>query len=66
MRNVAIFLNVTIKQYFTNLCIYSYDFNNEIIILKYIYVKEDTNTYESLKQSIQWKNILYTYYVLKN
>ena len=24
-----------------------------------------TNTCESLKQSIQWKNILWTYYVLK-
>ena len=48
---------MTIKQYFTNLYIYSYDFNNEIIIRKYIYIEEDTNTCESLKQSIQWKNI---------
>ena len=49
-------MNITIKQYFTNLYIYSYDFNNEIIIQK-IYIEEDTNTCESLKQSIQWKNI---------
>ena len=28
-----------IKQYFTNLYIYSYDFKNEIIIRKYIYRK---------------------------
>ena len=45
--------------------LYSYDFNNEIIIQKYIYIWEDTNTCESLKQYIQWKNIPYTYYVLK-
>ena len=44
---------MTIKQYFTNLYIYSYDFNNEIIIRKYIYIEEDTNTCKSLKQSIQ-------------
>ena len=32
-----IFLNMIIKLYLTNLYIYSYDFNNEIIICKYIY-----------------------------
>ena len=37
--NVTISLNMTIKQYFTNLYIYSYDFNNKIIIRKYIYRK---------------------------
>ena len=42
-----------IKQYFTNLYIYSYDFNIKIIIQKYIYIEEDTNTCESLKQFIQ-------------
>ena len=52
--NVTISMNMTIKQYFINLYIYSYDFNNEIIIRIYIY-RKDTNTCESLKQSIQWK-----------
>ena len=33
---------MTIKQYFTNFYIYSYDFNNEILIKKYI--EKDTNT----------------------
>ena len=40
---------MTIKQYLTNSYIYSYDFNNEIIIrkkIKYIYIEEDTNTCE--------------------
>ena len=46
------------KKYFTNLYIYSYDFNNEIIIRKYIYIEEDTNTYESLKNLFDEKNIL--------
>ena len=32
-------LNMTIKEYFANLYIYSYDFNNEIIIQNYIYRK---------------------------
>ena len=32
-------LNMTTKQYFTNLYIYSYDFNNEIIIRKNIYIR---------------------------
>ena len=41
--NVTIFLNIKIEQYFINLYIYSYDFNNEIIIQKiyagrYIYM----------------------------
>ena len=45
-----------IKQYFTNIYINCSNFSNEIIIQK-IYIEEDTNTCESLKQSIQWKNI---------
>ena len=45
---------MTRKQYFTNLYIYSYDFNNEIKSeYIYIYIEKDTNTCESLKQSIQ-------------
>ena len=57
---------MTIKQYFTNLYIYSYDFNNEIIIQIYIYIEEDTNTCESLKQSIQWKKYTVNLLCFKN
>ena len=38
--NVTISLNMTIKQYFTNIYIYSNDFNNEIIIRIYIYIRK--------------------------
>ena len=57
---------MTIKHYFTNLYIYiySYDFNNEIIIQKYIYRRRYKCMW-NFKTIYSIKNILYNYHVLK-